>query len=65
MTLKGGVYRVTWIMEKMAADTTWDDPIKMSELIRDVDTGDEAVAFVKARYTHGERVKILSVAQLR
>jgi hypothetical protein len=60
MTLKGGCYRVTWTVAKVG-----EDPIKMSELIRDVETGDQALATVRARYTQGETLKILSVAQLR
>ena len=51
---------MTWTVAKVG-----EDPIKMSELIRDIETGDQALATVRARYTQGETLKILSVAQLR
>ena len=64
---KEGVYRVTWMVTTRASDNTIrDDTMKMSELFRGVNTGDEAIAQVKLRYPDDKYlVKILSVAQLR
>jgi len=60
MSLKPGVWRVTWVVNPKT-----DDEVKMSELVYEVGNGDEAIAKIKARYTQGEIIKVTGVTQLR